>query len=370
MIKGLDILPNNRRWAILLALLALLLPCFAMAQSQVGDMNGTDGITAGDAAVALRAVYGLIHLDNAQSITADVTGNMQVDASDVTGILLACTGRLNSFSDLMIPGSSLLGEKHFEEFSFGDRIIGEEEYRSSRIALELSQTETETAICRIANLYLVHTDSLKTAFSGGGYLKEGSLAGTEVLAKKNGAVFAINGDQYSQGTHGPLVRNGIWYRENLNKNQDACVLYDSGVIKTFTAGEYRMEDILAEGTPWQSWVCGPSLLDGEGKPLRYFTKSREATHRITRMALGYFEPGHYCFVLARGSADGTSTGMTVTELADFMSQLGCKAAFQLPGGETATMVFRDGIVDAVREESRAVSDIIYIVDPEQGGQGK
>ena len=76
-----------------------------------------------------------------------------------------------------------------------------------------------------------------------------------------------------------------------------------------------------------------ALLDENGKAQEDFSASN-VENANPRSVLGYFEPGHYCFVQVdgRGSRSKlekgkTSRGMELTVLAEFMENLGCKAAY-------------------------------------------
>ena len=85
------------------------------------------------------------------------------------------------------------------------------------------------------------------------------------------------------------------------------------------------------------------------------------------MAIGQTGPLSYVLVLAEGR-NKDSEGVTHQELADFMFDLGCIEAFNLDGGNTATMVFNGGYYQTGRSSTneRAQSDCIYFataVDP-------
>lgn len=355
-------------FAALIAMTAMM--ASAAAESIPGDVNGCGEATAADAAVTLRAVYGLTTLDNAGSITADVTGDMAVSAADVCAILLHSVGRVASFSDIRIPNNSILGEAHLDKFAYGGTVTSDTSYLSDRVSITLSTVEAGDAVCRVADIYVHDITSLSTAFSGGEYLKQNSLAGTDKIAAEVSALLAVNGDFYSQSSRGLIVRNGEWYREKANVKVDVGVLYRDGSMKTFPAGEASREKIESFGEPWQSWNYGPSLLDEEGAALKYFTKISTLSRRTMRTAIGCYGPGHYCLIAVEGRANTDSSGMTIAELADFCASLGCKQAYNLAGGETSTMVFHGVIVNTLRGDSRPVSDIVYIAEPTASGKAQ
>lgn len=81
-----------------------------------------------------------------------------------------------------------------------------------------------------------------------------------------------------------------------------------------------------------------------------------------RTAIGYYDPGHYCFVAVNGRGMEGSSGMTMSELAALFESLGCAAAYNLDGGQSSVMAWDNGsvTVNSPANGGRPVSDIIYI----------
>ena len=104
---------------------------------------------------------------------------------------------------------------------------------------------------------------------------------------------------------------------------------------------------------------GPALLDADGK-------STEIRHALAgpnpRTAIGYYEPGHYCFVVVDGR--GESFGISLNNLSILMHDLGCVAAYNLDGGASAQMYWNGAIINAPSGKNRAISDIIYLLAEE------
>ena len=70
------------------------------------------------------------------------------------------------------------------------------------------------------------------------------------------------------------------------------------------------------------------------------------------------EPGHYVAILAEGRLKD-SNGVSVKQLALMMREKGCTVAYNLDGGNSATLVFHNEIYSAKENKERSVSDIIY-----------
>ena len=63
-----------------------------------------------------------------------------------------------------------------------------------------------------------------------------------------------------------------------------------------------------------------------------------------------------------GRQTGYSAGMTMAQLADLFYQMGCKAAFNLDGGQTAVMAWMGETANIPYKGGRRVSDILMILD--------
>ena len=113
---------------------------------------------------------------------------------------------------------------------------------------------------------------------------------------------------------------------------------------------------MLDDTVWQAWAFGPAL-DENGAVCD--TSDSKIKVKNPRGAIGYYEPGHYCFIVVDGRQSGYSDGMTLDELAHTFASLGCVRAYNLDGGATAMMVFQGAVVSQPTNGGRSSSDIIY-----------
>lgn len=221
---------------------------------QTGDLNGDGQVSAADAAVVLRAASGALSLDNDAVVAADVTGSLSVNQADATAILLRASGLLNDFSDLVGKlNGALLGEQFAERFSYLGTIITETAYRSDQVSVTSNIIRRDDSICYVMDIYLRDITSFRTAFSSGEY--RGKRETVLQMAEDNEAIVAINGDFYSYRGNGPVVRNGVWYVEDVDDRMDICVLYRDGRLVTYDKG-VTLEEIQAGGEAYQSWAFG------------------------------------------------------------------------------------------------------------------
>ncbi len=227
-------------------------------------------------------------------------------------------------------------------------------YKSGDISVSLStHKEGDVTYC-VADIYISSIYNLKTAFASDTYGK-GFTQTVPVMSKNNNAILACNGDYYGFREQGIVIRNGMVYR--TEPWEDVCIVYYNGVMETYTAEEFDLQTAI-DGGAWQGWSFGPSLLDKEGKAITKFVSSIDGLH--PRCGFGYYEPGHYCMVLIDGRQSGYSVGMGFADMAKLFEGLGCKAAYNLDGGQSAVMAFMGEVCHRPYEGGRKISDILYI----------
>lgn len=292
---------------------------------------------------------------------ADVTGNGTVDEADAIAMLLHVTGRLPDLAALPdMLSDSLLGERYLERFSYTGVQQGEGFYRSASVSYALTAVKEKELNYYVADIYLRDLNHFRTAFGLDAYKRTEPVVD---MAKNNQAIVAINGDYYSwKNNKGLVIRNGIVYRESIDRRQDLCVLYSDGVIETYAPDEADIEQIISRGA-YQSWSFGPSLLDENGQPKTDRSQFRSSIQGPNpRSALGYIEPGHYLFVTVDGRGRGGSDGATMRQLSQLMYDHGCTIAYNLDGGGTAVMANAEGAISRQSNLSRQCSDILFIVE--------
>lgn len=237
----------------------------------------------------------------------------------------------------------------------------ETEYISENLHVTVTTVEDETTFNKrvtyyVTDIYLRDIHCLRTAAAKSFQ----SSARDEVakIAERANALAAISGDMFNHHKHRLVIRNGTVYDTKLYSNWDVCFLYLDGTMETMTAAEYKKATLRDD--VWQAWQFGPSLLDENGKALSKFPTS-DIKVQNPRSVIGYYEPGHYCFVTVDGRQKH-SKGLEMYELANLMESLGCKVAFNLDGGESASLYWNGGIYSKPCNDGRDMSDIVYVID--------
>ena len=254
--------------------------------------------------------------------------------------------------------SAPISEKFAEKYS-DTPVITSDSYVTNGVSVSVSEHQTSdgSVTYYVADIYLKDVTSLRSALAQDTY-GSGYRDSIENMALLNQALLAVNGDYYGNTNEGVVIRNGVIYRANPT-NCDVCVLYYDGTMKVMPGSSFTVEDAIADGA-WQAWTFGPALLDGNGNALENFSSTNRIISANPRTAIGYYEPGHYCMIVVDGR--GESDGMTLSELSQLFEDLGCKAAYNLDGGNSSVMVWNDEVINDPSGGGRASSDAVMIAE--------
>lgn len=249
------------------------------------------------------------------------------------------------------------GDKFADKFTGGEVISTAESYQSGSVNIAMQRHTVQGISFYVADIYIKDIECFKTALAndqfGRGYSEM-----PEVIDKRLGSILTINGDYYGMSEEGVVLRNGVLYRDCDFPMTDVGVLYWDGSMETYPSMPFDSAAELAKGA-YQVWCFGPRLLDETGARMENFNSAVEKSN--PRTAIGYFEPGHYCFVVVDGRSD-ESAGMTMAQLSALMENLGCVRAYNLDGGRTSMMVWNDEVINAAYRDGRECSDVVMIMD--------
>lgn len=227
-------------------------------------------------------------------------------------------------------------------------------YVTDNLRIVVTEKHTDDAVYFVADVWIRTIQEFKTAFANNTYGR-GHYAYPYDMASQQNAVLAMSGDSYGSSSNGIVIRNGNLYRSTVSG--DVCVLYADGTMTSYYEQDFNLDAAVARGA-YQAWSFGPKLIDNGQIPASYNTTDTIIAHN-PRSAIGYYEPGHYCFVVVDGRQSGYSRGMTLDELAQTMIDLGCVDAFNLDGGQSSMLVFQGSVVNQPYKEGREISDILY-----------
>ena len=245
-----------------------------------------------------------------------------------------------------------------------------------RIAIDVHTDEKIPEVLYIADVWIKNIYAFRTCFSSNKYIYDmdtNSLAGKEdgpTMAKRNEAIFAINGC-YNVGL---TVHSGIVYGMEDQESSGCLILYRDGSMRTFNTDEETIdiEEELKKGM-YHAWQFGPVLVhNGE--------RTERGAGKITthpRTAVGYYEPGHYVFVVCDGRSP-LSKGMTFDEIREVMYSLGVKEAINFDGGYSSVMIFMGEMINRntywginmetkQKYKGRPIPDLVFFSDYDTKG---
>lgn len=230
-------------------------------------------------------------------------------------------------------------------------------FQSTNLNITVQKYHVNKSNLYVADIYIRDISNLITVLAKDTYGRGITEWPHTMIARTNGLV-AINGDYYGAHSSGVVIRNGTLYRSDNSTGADVCVLYWDGVMETYSPKEFDIDAVMARGA-YQAWCFGPELLDENGKAMTKFNS--EVTDRNPRTAIGYFEPGHYCFVVVEGRVSN-SEGFTLAQLSAAMEKLGCVRAYNLDGGATSRLMCGKKSMNNPANGGRPCSDGIVIVN--------
>ena len=243
--------------------------------------------------------------------------------------------------------------------------VTQDSYKDSKISINLKEYTYNGSTVHVAEVSSDSDAYLKTAFAQGAYGKN-VTATTSDIADSVNAILAINGDYYGAREKGYVIRNGKLYRNTADAGTEDLVIYKDGSFGIINESEVTAEELLAKGA-MQTLLFGPALVENGKVSVDSDDEVDRAMGSNPRTAIGIKTDGTYLFVVSDGRTD-ESEGLSLLELAEFMSSLGAKTAYNLDGGGSSTMVFNGSVVNVPTGggigngsgSERKVSDIVYI----------
>ena len=210
----------------------------------------------------------------------------------------------------------------------------------------------------VCDIYVASMENFQTYFANGQYTYYGEQEAV-TMARNSGAILSMNGDWCNNQKFGILVRNGVVYHEDPMAF-DLCVLNYDGTVETYAPGTYDPADIIAAGA-CHTWKFGPMLLDSRGKAMTSFNTTAVIENEAApRSGFGYYEPGHYCFVVADGR-QSHARGMVLKEFAQLFEELGCVRAYNMDGGASSVLTF-EGKLYNKPSSYRKLGEILLITE--------
>jgi exopolysaccharide biosynthesis protein len=239
-------------------------------------------------------------------------------------------------------------------------------YADETIQVMVESREIDGMTVHIANVKISDPSQLRTAIAGK-KVSSDKTAAVAAMAKANNTVIAMNGDYYGQLPEKKLFefRMGQKIRSKTNKIKDTLIIDKDGDFHLFVKSK-GLADFAKQNKDEivNAFMFGPALvIDGEIQKIDS-EYAYAPVYKNPRSAIGQTGKLSYVMVLVEGPED--NSGATQQEMAQIMYDLGCVQAYNLDGGQSAT-VFMDGqVINHVKQ--RQTSDIIYFATAIPNGE--
>lgn len=250
-----------------------------------------------------------------------------------------------------------------EEVIPAEPVLTEDSYTSAAITITLQTIERHETQIYVADIVLTDASCLRTAVAKGTFGRN-VMVPTSVIAEENNAILAVNGDFYGFRDRGFVMRQGYLYRDTAQNGTDFedLVIYDDGRMEIVNESQSDAAE-LEEAGAVQIFSFGPGLVQNGEITVSEGSEVGMSMQSNPRTAIGQIEPLHYVFMVSDGRTP-ESAGLSLLQVAEFMSELGCQTAYNLDGGGSSTIWFAGNILnhptDGWTFVERNVSDIVYI----------
>ena len=262
-------------------------------------------------------------------------------------------------------------QKRFEEHFTEAVVVTENSYTSPNVSITITTHEemidNRQVRWHVADIYIADIENIATALANGSYTYYAEEDILDMMASAN-AIMAMGGDSCLRQAHCFAVKNGTVYDDRPTASE-VCVLYADGSMEILKKDEMDVAALLSQSggkAIYQSWHFGPGLLNEDGSVRTdfggVFDQYIFMGSRQPRAGVGFFEPGHYCMLVAEGRI-AESAGVTMEQFSRLFAREGCALAYNLDGGRTAQIAF-DARKYSIQSNGNAnpQNDIICIVD--------
>lgn len=215
------------------------------------------------------------------------------------------------------------------------------------------------AIYTIAEVKIADSSQFRRFVADGDYSSGAKYFPSEMATSVN-AVLASNGDFYSFRDDGIIVYDSKLMRDE-RWSMDSCFITENGDLMFARRGQYTtrkaIEEVVYGNGVRFSLAFGPVLIENGQRcsiPDRY--PVGEGKQNYPRIALCQLDELHY-LVVSVSNEPPYGPAHTLDVFADNLMDMGAKMAYNLDGGQSATIVMGNKTVNYVWQ--RKVSDIIY-----------
>lgn len=219
------------------------------------------------------------------------------------------------------------------------------------------------AVYTFAETKIAHASQFRRFLADGTFGSEKMYYPTEMATTVN-AVTASAGDFYKFRDYGVIVYNGKVQR--VDSHLDTCYIDEEGNLLFTKAGEIttmaQAEQYVEENHVRFSLAFGPILVqDGQYVENKDSYPVGQGEKKYSRAAICQVDELHYLMATVNLGVNGLNRNtLRVNDWAKFLAGLDVQQAYALDGGQTATIVMNDTLINRPDYGTqRKISDIIY-----------
>jgi len=230
----------------------------------------------------------------------------------------------------------------------------------------------DDSVYTFSEIKVNHPSQFRRHLAGGEYGSDMQYLTTEMAETVN-AVVASAGDFYRFRDFGAVVYQGQAKRVEGTYAETCYIDANGDMHFTYGGDVLTVEDVqkfVDEHDIQFSLAFGPILVDNYELVPHTWYGVGEITEGYARSALLQMDTLHYIVVTANTTGPHQEIP-TVAQFAKNVAATGCKMAYSLDGGQTATIVMNNELVNRpVYGQQRKISDIIYFATavPDGGGE--
>ena len=219
----------------------------------------------------------------------------------------------------------------------------------------------DDSVYTFSEIKINHPSQFRRHLAGGEYGSDMQYLTTEMAEAVN-AVVASAGDFYRFRDFGAVVYQGQAKRVEGTYAETCYIDANGDMHFTYGGDVLTVEDVqkfVDEHDIQFSLAFGPILVDNYELVPHTWYGVGEITEGYARAALLQMDTLHYIVVTANTTGPHQEIP-TVEMFAKNIAATGCKMAYSLDGGQTATIVMNDELINRpVYGQQRKISDIIY-----------
>lgn len=237
-------------------------------------------------------------------------------------------------------------------------------YLDETILVLAWQEKEACAVGTFAEVVIADGSQLRRKLAGDAF-ESGAFEYATELARETNAELATGGDLYDHASRkiGICVYNGELCRYDQSSS-DTCYFTAEGdmlfsYINQFS-GEEEAKKFISDHDIQFSICFGPVLIDNGKDVTPDFYRWGEIGDYYARAAIGQMGERHYLTMTINCKFPGYYYLATLRQAADAMVKRGCLNAYTLDGGQTASIIMNNELINPVQfGTERLTSDILY-----------